>query len=80
MNSYKILAPKIADQHKDPAKASGAILETTGLDQELYRLGKTKACKMSFYSFLKFRLDETFLLGFFLFENRNTKEEDSFCK
>lgn len=42
--SYKILAPKVMEEQKDPKKAAGACLESIPLDEELYRLGNTKAC------------------------------------
>lgn len=44
MCSYKILAPKAMDEEKDPKKACGKCLESIPLDEELYRLGNTKAC------------------------------------
>lgn len=52
--SYQILAPAIMQSEKDVKKASGACLETTGLDPEMYRLGHTKA-RINFYFFLHFR-------------------------
>ncbi|KAL6426837.1 hypothetical protein ACFW04_009267 [Cataglyphis niger] len=39
---YKILAPAAVDKAKDPKSAASAILESTGLDADLYRLGHTK--------------------------------------
>lgn len=42
---YKILAPAAVDKvASDPKKAAEAILESTGLDPDQYRLGHTKAC------------------------------------
>lgn len=32
------------EEQKDPKKACGACLESIPLDEELYRLGNTKAC------------------------------------
>jgi myosin heavy subunit len=40
------LNPKKCDElkdSKDPKNTANAILEVTGLDEELYRLGNTKA-------------------------------------
>lgn len=59
MCSYKILAPKAMDEEKDPKKACGKCLESIPLDEELYRLGNTKACddiyqnKKKYYGFPK---------------------------
>lgn len=57
--SYKILAPKIMEEQKDPKKACGACLESIPLDEELYRLGNTKACE-------DVSLDQKKTYGFFL--------------
>lgn len=46
-NSYKILAPKAMDGQKDPKKACGVCLDAVNLDEELYRLGNTKACHLT---------------------------------
>lgn len=43
-HSYKILAPKAVDAAKDPKSAAAAVLDEVALDNELYRLGNTKAC------------------------------------
>mgnify|MGYP005983942811 CR=1 FL=1 len=42
--SYKILNPSAVDKESDPKKSAGLVLESTGLDPDLYRLGHTKAC------------------------------------
>lgn len=42
--SYKILDPQGASKQSDPQKCAEVILNATGLDSELYRLGHTKAC------------------------------------
>lgn len=42
--SYKILNPAACVKESDEKKCAGAILESTGLDADLYRLGHTKAC------------------------------------
>lgn len=42
-SSYQILAPAQMQAEKDVKKAAGVCLEVIGLDQELYRLGHTKA-------------------------------------
>ncbi|XP_025075691.1 myosin heavy chain, muscle isoform X29 [Pogonomyrmex barbatus] len=39
---YKILAPAAVDKAKEPKDAAAAILESTGLDADMYRLGHTK--------------------------------------
>ncbi|XP_070153023.1 myosin heavy chain, muscle isoform X4 [Polyergus mexicanus] len=39
---YKILAPAAVDKAKEPKDAAAAILESTGLDPDMYRLGHTK--------------------------------------
>ena len=40
---YKILAPAAVDKAKEPKDAAAAILDSTGLDADMYRLGHTKA-------------------------------------
>lgn len=41
---YKILAPAAVDAAAgDPKKAAAAVLESSGLDGDQYRLGHTKA-------------------------------------
>jgi len=40
---YKILAPAAVDKAKEPKDAAAAVLESTGLDPDMYRLGHTKA-------------------------------------
>lgn len=40
---YKILAPAAVDKAKEPKDAAAAILDSTGLDADSYRLGHTKA-------------------------------------
>jgi hypothetical protein len=40
---YKILAPAAVDKAKEPKDAAAAVLESTGLDADMYRLGHTKA-------------------------------------
>lgn len=42
--SYKILNPAAVSKQADPKKCAEVILEASGLDAELYRLGHTKAC------------------------------------
>lgn len=42
-SSYKILNPAEVAKQTDPKKCAEAILDATGLDPELYRLGHTKA-------------------------------------
>lgn len=42
--SYKILNPAGVDKESDPKKCAQAILDSTGLDADTYRLGLTKAC------------------------------------
>ncbi|XP_032677937.1 myosin heavy chain, muscle isoform X14 [Odontomachus brunneus] len=39
---YKILAPAAVDKAKEPKQAAAAVLESTGLDPDMYRLGHTK--------------------------------------
>ncbi|XP_071645295.1 myosin heavy chain, muscle isoform X4 [Temnothorax longispinosus] len=39
---YKILAPAAVDKAKEPKDAAAAVLESTGLDADMYRLGHTK--------------------------------------
>ncbi|XP_018368054.1 PREDICTED: myosin heavy chain, muscle isoform X22 [Trachymyrmex cornetzi] len=39
---YKILAPAAVDKAKEPKDAAAAILDSTGLDADMYRLGHTK--------------------------------------
>ncbi|KAL0119513.1 hypothetical protein PUN28_007766 [Cardiocondyla obscurior] len=39
---YKILAPAACDKAKEPKDAAAAILDSTGLDADMYRLGHTK--------------------------------------
>ncbi|XP_025996511.1 myosin heavy chain, muscle isoform X28 [Solenopsis invicta] len=39
---YKILAPAAVDKAKEPKDAAAAILDSTGLDADQYRLGHTK--------------------------------------
>ncbi|XP_011883408.1 PREDICTED: myosin heavy chain, muscle isoform X9 [Vollenhovia emeryi] len=39
---YKILAPAAVDKAKEPKDAAAAILDSTGLDADTYRLGHTK--------------------------------------
>ncbi|XP_072746179.1 myosin heavy chain, muscle isoform X12 [Anoplolepis gracilipes] len=39
---YKILAPAAVDKAKEPKEAAAAVLESTGLDPDMYRLGHTK--------------------------------------
>ncbi|CAL1689368.1 unnamed protein product [Lasius platythorax] len=39
---YKILAPAAVDKAKEPKDAAAAVLESTGLDPDMYRLGHTK--------------------------------------
>ncbi|XP_055593740.1 myosin heavy chain, muscle isoform X16 [Uranotaenia lowii] len=39
---YKILNPKAADQETDPKKCADVILQSVGLDAEMFRLGNTK--------------------------------------
>uniref|UniRef100_A0A0A9WS97 Myosin heavy chain, muscle n=2 Tax=Lygus hesperus TaxID=30085 RepID=A0A0A9WS97_LYGHE len=41
---YKILNPAAVDRESDILKAAGLVLESTGLDPDMYRLGHTKAC------------------------------------
>jgi len=40
---YKILAPAAVDKAKEPKDAAAAVLDSTGLDPDMYRLGHTKA-------------------------------------
>lgn len=49
--SYKILNPKGVDAEKEPKKIAAAILDVSGLDPELYRLGNTKAWSLLQYMF-----------------------------
>lgn len=42
--SYKILNPAAVSKQSDPKKCAEVILDSSGLDSELYRLGHTKAC------------------------------------
>lgn len=46
IHRYKILNPAAVTKEPDPKKAAAAILENTGLDADLYRLGHTKACHL----------------------------------
>ncbi|XP_025262954.1 myosin heavy chain, muscle isoform X31 [Camponotus floridanus] len=39
---YKILAPAAVDKAKEPKEAAAAVLDSTGLDPDMYRLGHTK--------------------------------------
>lgn len=48
--SYQILAPAQMQAEKDVKKAAAVCLEVIGLDQELYRLGHTKARTFTFHS------------------------------
>lgn len=41
-NRYKILNPKEVSKESDPKKCAELILNASGLDTELYRLGHTK--------------------------------------
>ena len=41
--SYKILAPAILDSEPDPKTGCGKCIESVGLDEDLYRIGHTKA-------------------------------------
>lgn len=41
--SYQILCPKQLKEVSDPKKAAGVILESTGLPDDAFRLGNTKA-------------------------------------
>lgn len=43
LSRYKILAPAAVDKAKEPKDAAAAILDSTGLDADMYRLGHTKA-------------------------------------
>lgn len=52
--SYKILNPKGVDAEKHPQKIAQAILDVSGLDPELYRLGNTKAWSQIQFLFLRF--------------------------
>lgn len=46
--SYKILNPAAVTKESDPKKCAQHILDASGLDSELYRLGHTKACLTMF--------------------------------
>lgn len=41
--SYQILCPKQIAGVADPKKVAGTILDSTGLAEDLFRLGNTKA-------------------------------------
>lgn len=43
-SSYQILCPAKIKGVTDPQKIAGHILESTPLEEDLYRLGNTKAC------------------------------------
>lgn len=42
--SYKILNPTAVSKQPDPKKCAELILDASGLDSDLFRLGHTKAC------------------------------------
>lgn len=57
--SYKILNPKGIDGVADLQKAAKIILESTGLDEETYRIGNTKACPIKIiFFFLLLSVDD----------------------
>lgn len=43
MHSYQILNPKGIVGMEDPKKCTKILIESTGLNEDLYRLGNTKA-------------------------------------
>ena len=48
-NSYQILNPKGIKGMEDPKKCSKVLIESTELDEDLYRLGHTKAWVFKFF-------------------------------
>lgn len=42
--SYQILCPSLIKGVNDPQKMAGFIIGSTSLDEDMYRLGNTKAC------------------------------------
>lgn len=49
--SYQILAPSQIKDLTDPQKIAGILLATTGLDEDLFRLGNTKACTHFYFPY-----------------------------
>ena len=55
--SYQILCPKLIQGVSDPKKVAGIILEQTGLADDTFRLGNTKARLFTlFWFFLYYRI------------------------
>ena len=73
---YKILASKQADAAPDDQKASKAVLEVSGLQEDKYRLGHTKAC--CFRSLLhSYKTNKYYSLLFIYFLSTNTLAIDA---
>lgn len=52
INRYQILSPRGIKGVEDPKKASKILIESTELNEDLYRLGHTKAWLKKFHSII----------------------------